>query len=55
VYFAPQERKVASTTVLATVVLEGAMDDVDVWYSIRFFLMIVAGLTAIGIAFFAVA
>jgi len=31
------------------------MDDVDVWHSIRFFMMVVVGLTALGLAFFAVA
>jgi len=31
------------------------MDEVDVWHSIRFFMMVVLGLTALGIAFFAVA
>jgi len=31
------------------------MDDVDVWHSIRFFLMVALGLTVLGVAFFAVA
>lgn len=35
--------------------MEDGMDDVDVWHSIRFFLMVVVGITALGVAFFAVA
>ena len=35
--------------------MEDGMEDVDVWHSIRFFLMVVLGLTALGVAFFAVA
>jgi len=31
------------------------MDEVNVWYSIRFFLLVVLGITALGVAFFAVA
>ncbi len=31
------------------------MDEVDVWHSIRFFLVTVIGLTALGVLFFAVA
>ena len=35
--------------------MESDMDDVDVWHSIRFFLVVVLGITALGVAFFAVA
>jgi len=34
---------------------ENEMDEVNVWYSIRFFLLVVLGITALGVAFFAVA
>jgi hypothetical protein len=35
--------------------MEDDMEEVDVWHSIRFFLMVVLGITALGVAFFAVA
>jgi len=31
------------------------MDDIDVWHSIRFFVITIVGLSALGIVFFAVA
>ncbi len=36
-------------------ITEDGMEEVDVWHSIRFFLMVVLGITALGVAFFAVA
>ena len=42
-------------TPIFTACMEVQMNDVDVWHSIRFFLMVVIGLTALGVAFFAVA
>jgi hypothetical protein len=34
---------------------EKKMGDIDVWHSIRFFVIAIVGLTALGIVFFAVA
>jgi len=35
--------------------MEKNMGDIDVWHSIRFFVITIVGLSALGIVFFAVA